>query len=390
VDIAANTLHAVDQVHESVEPLLLERFPFLGETLPPPRFKMMIAASAEMHFRTQIEGRPLRERVGRHLELRLIHRLLRGDHLPQLTRTKVIEHAIGEITQPTAETILRQSVDEGEPETVLPERQRRAVSEESEPFTVLGYQSGLIKDASKIEMRIFPDFSLLLSVPPSVPGQQSSGVEFLETEHDFLRKPMAITVKRITFDFEREFFVLLNVKPIEVGALCMINAIPSSIIDRGFLTDQALTFHRPTEDTIDSELGTITGLSGRTKALAAAWIKEFAQLCYEHELKQAEDKPPKMLVPSRAKAASALARVAVSLLKLGGASLVSDLVNEINRRYNTVVRVNNTRREVYRQPELLEFDPADDQIMKLTAKGKAYATAYLRSGGDSGKAPEME
>jgi hypothetical protein len=56
----------------------------------------------------------------------------------------------------------------------------------------------------------------------------------------------------------------------------------------------------------------------------------------------------------------------------------------INERFDTVVRVNNTRREVLRNSELLVFIDEEEKAVGLTAKGRAVATAYVAAGGATG------
>jgi len=70
-------------------------------------------------------------------------------------------------------------------------------------------------------------------------------------------------------------------------------------------------------------------------------------------------------------------RVFVTLHKLGNSVDVVKLVEHLRTEDGRVPRTNNTRREVYRNPGLLEFDPGDNQIMRLTPDGVQEAKSIM-------------
>lgn len=70
-------------------------------------------------------------------------------------------------------------------------------------------------------------------------------------------------------------------------------------------------------------------------------------------------------------------RVFVTLHRLGGRVEVARLVEHLRTDGGSIPRKNNTRREVYRNPGLMEFDPDDNQVMRLTDKGIEEAKAIL-------------
>jgi len=70
-------------------------------------------------------------------------------------------------------------------------------------------------------------------------------------------------------------------------------------------------------------------------------------------------------------------RVFVTLHRLGGRVEVAKLVEHLRTAGGNIPRANNTRREVYRNSGLLEFDPTDRQVMILTRAGQKEAASIL-------------
>lgn len=70
-------------------------------------------------------------------------------------------------------------------------------------------------------------------------------------------------------------------------------------------------------------------------------------------------------------------RVFVTLHRLGGRIEVARLVEHLRTVGGDIPRANNTRREVYRNEGLLEFDPSDSQVMVLTPEGEKEAASIL-------------
>jgi hypothetical protein len=111
-------------------------------------------------------------------------------------------------------------------------------------------------------------------------------------------------------------------------------------------------------------------------------MEEYAKLCGELEIAQASLSGVGQWVrPGRAPAPRAIDRVLVSVDALGGEAPVSDVVVEINRRYRVAVRINNTRREALRFPDLLEITGQQGRDLRLTPRGRAYARAFASAGG---------
>ena len=71
-------------------------------------------------------------------------------------------------------------------------------------------------------------------------------------------------------------------------------------------------------------------------------------------------------------------KLLLALYKTGGSSEIDVLRRRITTVKGEIPRKNNTRREVYRRPQWLGFDPANDQIMVLSDAGRAYVEGELR------------
>jgi hypothetical protein len=93
-------------------------------------------------------------------------------------------------------------------------------------------------------------------------------------------------------------------------------------------------------------------------------------------------RPPverEVLCPPSEKRISFSDKVLVTLHKLGDAAPIDLLREHLRDKNGKVPRKNNTRREVYKNGELVEFDPEDKQKMRLTEKGKEHARSLVAS-----------
>lgn len=77
-------------------------------------------------------------------------------------------------------------------------------------------------------------------------------------------------------------------------------------------------------------------------------------------------------------------KLLISLYNLGGSSEVDALRRSIVTVKGEIPRKNNTRREVYRHPDWLGFDPSDDQVMALLEAGRVFVETELK-----GKYPQF-
>lgn len=118
--------------------------------------------------------------------------------------------------------------------------------------------------------------------------------------------------------------------------------------------------------------------------MAAGWLRGFARGCRDREVAAARHDGARWIQPPRPPKPSALARVLVALQALGGEAPVPDVVDAVNRFFETNVRTNNTRREVLLHQELFEFVDEERKVIRLTDGGQEYLQAYLRAGGQTG------
>jgi hypothetical protein len=135
----------------------------------------------------------------------------------------------------------------------------------------------------------------------------------------------------------------------------------------------------------------LTGSLGRinvdsTGALETAreFLENLARASAMYELEHAGP-ASRWIGPPRIDEASPLARVVIVLQSRDGAANVSVIRTLVERRFGRAVRGNNTRREVIRNPELLEFDAENGQLVRLTEHGARFYTAYVGAGGASQK-----
>jgi hypothetical protein len=78
-------------------------------------------------------------------------------------------------------------------------------------------------------------------------------------------------------------------------------------------------------------------------------------------------------------------RVFLVLFELGGSADIPSLRFELSVKYGKVYRANNTRREVYRKPDMAFFSGDSYQIMNLSPKGMGYVLHTLLPRLSSGK-----
>ncbi len=124
----------------------------------------------------------------------------------------------------------------------------------TEPFSVFGFQSGLLRDAAKIEVRIFPGVRLLLPTDSNGEGGVPEGIDLIRNQADVLRRPAVFTLRRQSDSFGREVFSLIRVSHLEIGQTTKIDAIPSSIVSGGFVLVGGVIVTRRDEATVWSQL----------------------------------------------------------------------------------------------------------------------------------------
>lgn len=394
VDKGVLILGSAKSAHVPLVRELLRKHPYLMEP-PPPRFHHMAAASASLHFTANIEGRPLGERVARKLELRLLERSLRGElpEVAQADRAKV-ERAVQVLRRPDEQTTVSHVPMGGEVERLSGEvEQARGRRVRSEPFTVLGYQSGMIRLADEVEIVIFPRVGkhhrgrLLVSTRDDGDGEEPLGVLPLQQgRREILWQPMLVTFMRVVEPGGRERTFLRQVKMLEVGGRGRATALPSSVVDGALLYGFSFQVRRIGRDRLTFDLGAVKGLDDATLDGARDWMDSYGALCKTFELQPAGRTTFRYWRPARPPSPTALQRILAVLKKDGPALHQSELIALINERFGGPVRANNTRREVLENPTLLTFDPG--RVIRLLPAGEEVAAAFERAGGEAKKKPK--
>ena len=378
VDVAVSTLSAIQLAHRSFKPTLQRQFPFIKE-IPSPRFREMKAASAELHFVSSVAHRPLGDRVARYLSLHFLEETLRGATPENVPQSRDLQQAIHRIAQPSTETRLSQKrLEKVDREEVTYVATPRPAVERSDVLKVLGIVSGLEQDFMA-ELAISPSWRLSVSTVNNGDGDPPIGAEATRGAA-FLRKAFVFSIIRENRGDGTERFFLIEMRALGPDVVDEVTAMPSSVVPEAFMTDLRLTVQSPNAETMDvSELGTFEEVPTGTLATGQRFLKAYAERCKAFEL--AEHPFRVSWLPPHDPKTTAVGRALVALNELGGEAFVPDVVATINRLFNTTVRVNNTRREVIRHPDLLEFHPDDDSVMRLTAQGRSFYSAYVAAGG---------
>lgn len=378
VEVAVSTLSAIQLAHKSFKPTLERQYPFIRE-IPSPRFREMKAASAELHFVSSVAHRPLGDRVARYLSLHFLEESLRGSAPTVVPQSRELQQAIRRIAQPSSETRLSQKrLEKQDREEVTYVAVPKPSVERSEVLKVLGVISGLEKDFMA-ELRISPSWRLTVSTTNNGDGEPPIGADATRGAQ-FLRKAFVFSIFRESKGDGTERFFLVEMRELSVGTVDELTAIPSSVVPEAFVIGLKLDVRCPTAETLSvADLGTFEELPTGTLVSSHTFMRTYGDRCRAFEL---ADRPVRLswLQPNEPKTTS-IGRVLVALDELGGEAFVPDVVAMINRLYNVTVRVNNTRREMYRHKDLLEFAPEDESVMRWTALGKAFHAAYVAAGG---------
>jgi|GEM_PF-3014214 len=377
VDAASRTLRNLRALHDQSASRLAAHYSFLDAKPPAPRFREMKAASATLVFAADIEERSLGEKLSRVLELRLLESLLRGQQPSWLPRTEQLASAILAVTRPSPDTRVRHRRGHSEYEHVRPSSgEVEDVDLASDEVSVFGVQTGIIDNASRIEATIFPTRVLTVSAIDDGAGEVPSGAKLLPRTDDVLFRPTSFVLERRVDAKRRERFLLKGFEWLGVGSSETVRAIPSSIVKGAFLVDIELRVERPQENLLRVGDESYEGLRHRQLEASKKLVRWWAEQCKRLELTFAQLELGRWLPPAKPPKITALNRLLVALHGLGGAAHQSLAVAKVNEIFDTNVRVNNTRREVLRNPDKVEFGEGEEPILRLTSIGKAYARVW--------------
>jgi hypothetical protein len=384
IDVAVATFRGLLDIHKTLSPYLRNTYSFLRDAFMPPRLHHMKAGSARLSFTAGGEGHSLGERLARVIEIRAIEAVLRGDVPDDLMGNRVVEKAVRTVVEPGEDTTVKQrAIGRSSEERLYVDERRSQVGRISaHRVAVLGFQMGQVRDLRAIEIRFAARKRVLVSTTDDGDGERPHGLDFLRSESDYLYKPAVfdLQVER-NHDSGRVNFHLRNMYILSPGRSSTITSIASRVVDGAFLVGLNFPAVRRDDDVLEVRGQPIGGLGERTLALANTWFNRYAEVCLDVELSAVDSPDVRWIQPPRPPSVSALHRVVSVLQAEGGTALVSRLVDRINAEYDAYVRVNNTRREVYRNPDLLEFHPEDNQLMRLTERGQKYARILVAAGG---------
>lgn len=384
VDVVRATFDNLTTLHENIEHYILGANSFLAANVPGPRLVRAEAASAKFFFAAEIEGRSLGEKVARYIELRTIARLLRGDVPDELRSNRALLNAIRGLVSPVPGTIAKQRPINSDHDELLTGGEGGDDTVAAvDHFALLGFQSGLRDGGQRLEILVFPARYIWVSVRDDGDGGVPLGTDFLVERHDFLFQPAVFELKRVRYSNKGEKYWLRSMVGIDVTHASTISVVPSSLVDGAYLLlESRVTVSQPSAQILAVGNMRFNAATPWLLPNLKLWMHEFAESWAEHELHLATEGKAQWFPPAIRPNASALQRVLLTLHRLKGRSSVTTLVREINKHYNVNVRVNNTRREVYSHPDLLEFDPKDRSVMQLTEEGRRRAAATARAMGD--------
>jgi hypothetical protein len=348
VGYAVRILNAIKTVVERLRKEVRQDYPFLPTQVPPPHLLKLEPGSARLHFTSGTdpekpsEQAPIGERVARYLELR--------------------------------------ALEKADAEPVFVDNTLPAGDLREDHVTLLGVITGILTDVQKVEIRIFPGPGgrLLVSTTDNGSGGEPVGLEQIETSSAPIHRLAVINLLRRSDLQGHQKFYLEGLWLVRPGQERHVLTIPSSLV-RG-----AFRLIEPRQVAIQSD----SFVFGREslpqfrpiKSRIYEWLRAYQEVAERIEVSDARE----AWYPAPRPRASSLARVVVSLEALGGKTFANEIAEEISRRFDTIVRINNTRREVRAHPRILEFLDEREKVVKLTAYGRQWAEAYRKAGGDAG------
>jgi hypothetical protein len=382
IENAAPILDALVKVIKRLANEVREDWVFVPR-VPSPRLHALESGSAKLVFKVDLESRPIGERVARYLELRALEKVLQGDLPTGVKNEADFEEALEAVVQPTPETRLWQKpLERDAVEEVSVEAPAGDADIVQEEFRLVCLVTGYFSDTEKLEVRIHPSSGGRLQLSTSNNGNDARpiGIESLPEDRVDLFRLAVITLRRDSDGRGRESFWLRSLSLLDKNTDLSIKALPSSVVRGAFCRIRSVTVSRAH---LYVHLGEkrIAERFAETKSDSYRWLREYYRTCEEIELTQtarewsASAKPPR---------ASATARVVIAVESLGGVAPAARVAEEVSRRYQSIQRVNNTRREVIQNPRYLKFSGEYDKDIELKDLGKLYAKAYRQAGGDIG------
>jgi hypothetical protein len=385
-DDAAQQFGALAKIHKKILPILVDQTPFLesSDEIPSPRVHELQAASANIGFGIALPNRPLFERVARYFELQMIQDIVRGNVPLDLQDDGDFQDALSRLLNPSPDTrVLQTPLGQVEPEPVAFQAPFEAQNAQADARMVLfGTVEGITGEVRRAELKFFPQVRESVSTTDDGNGHSPEGHTVFYNRNDFLFRPAVFGVERFVDPNRRYRFFLQSCQILDAGDSVEIDAIPSSVVTGAFLQPPS-----PVSVAVTSGGGvTIAGIDmcmRQSPSLSSVrcMLVEFEQWAKAYEISVAERGEARWVKPVQPRRPSALYRLLIALSAKGGSAVVTDVIVEINRRFDTMVRRNNTFREIGRNRELLGSDEEDDDKIQLTPRGQLFVRIYQEAGG---------
>jgi len=384
VDHARTILKGVVSAVKSLAAEIRHDFPFLPKSAAP-RLVALVPGSARLQFASNIENHSMGDRVARYLELRSLERALQGDAPEAISDSPGFDTAITAIVRPslTIETKLSQKpFEDSEPMLVTLEEPTAGTEVTDELFCILGVFTGALSDSGKVELRVFPGSRgrLLLSTNDDGEGQTPAGLEFLAGKQMPLHRLVIADLLRRTDRQGRERFFIRGLRVVQENHDDSINAVPSCIVRGAYLAAGHIDVRLSASGQVEIGSDTVDGFAN-SQPSAYSWLIRYRDMVRNFELSYPS---PAWYPAVRPPRPSTLERTLISLAGLGGKADANELAEEVSRRFETISRVNNTRREAIRHPDLLEYADEARKVVALSSLGQRYAEVYRKAGGDCG------
>ena len=347
----------------------------------------MEAASAHMLFVPQAhKDDVLGDRVARYLALELLENAVEGRlELPDTEQQRTLDAAVERIVRPTPETSLRHKrLEEQELSPVNASDVEQTERVRSERLDLIAVISGLRHD-SEAELQFTPSLRVTVSTEDNGDGEAPEGAETIRRDRTFLRRLCCVSLVREHVPGSTAKFFLRRLRLLGPGEGAQISALPSSVVTGAFVVGLRIRVRLSNRsDRLTGGLGGINVDSTGALDTTRDFLESLARAAARYELEHAGP-TSRWIGPPKSDEASPLARVVIVLQSQGGAANVSVIRTLVERRFGRAVRGNNTRREVLRHPDLLEFDADDSQLVRLTEHGARYFIAFSGAGGATQK-----
>lgn len=393
INVLEKLAKSLKKAHESIAGVLSQHSIFTGSQIPSPRLAELKSASADLHFKANLEHKTFFEKSARYLEIRTLEKILKGEDVGSLKEDTAFRKTVldivnlDEATQLFHTPIATEYGTEAE-EPVAPNLgDDNAISWDTQVFTVLGFQSGLINDASEIEIQCYPNSNIKVSAKDNGGGKPPLGVEYLHEESDFLFRPLLFSLFRTDAARGKSKYSLVKVERIEAGHTYDFDSIPSTSVRGAYLLPEAaFVLHVERDDSFRIEHDRVERYmvermnSKNNFDDAREWLKGFFDECFIVEIE--EGISADWVRPAKVGRLNDSQRLVYTLGELGGEGEQSEVIDKFNELFDANKRDNNTRRIVIGDSrDIFRLDKKTNWF-SLTARGESYYDLIRKLLGD--------